>query len=242
MRKLIYEKNFTLTTGSLDNYDNFRPYAILDLFQEVAGEHAYLLGLGYQAMIEKNYAWVITKNKYQIYKYPTSNEIVKVITWPSVAGRADFDRNYKIVNQNNEVIVRGISKWCIIDVTTRKICRSGNIDYNGEFYEEETLEFDRINNLPKEELTFLYNHVVRSSQLDHYQHLNNAKYSDIILDALDLNENQEIFEIQINNQREVRKGETIEVYSKKTDEGYLLYGFLGNGNVSFSSIVKIKNK
>ena len=60
------ELEFRLTVGDLDCYDNLTPYAISNLFQEVASLHAEELNVGYEVMKEKGLAWIIARNNIEL--------------------------------------------------------------------------------------------------------------------------------------------------------------------------------
>ena len=47
MSKLYYEEQIKLRTNDFDQFDNLKPSAILDIFQDVAGTHATIIGTGY---------------------------------------------------------------------------------------------------------------------------------------------------------------------------------------------------
>ena len=244
LKEMFKSDSFHLTTGNLDEFDRLRPYAILDLFQEMACNHAEEIGVGYEAMLSKGYYWIITKNKYIINKYPKPSETVQVQTWPIAPGRADFDRAYQILSLDGEVLVEGRSKWCVIDNTTRKIIRSDKVDFNGKYIDRDLqVVFERGNLLNKNDLEFMFDYTVRPSMLDHYHHMNNAKYAEVVLDALELTSDQLIEELQINNFNEVKCQEVIKVYKKIIDNYVHIYGYTLNNDeydkLAFNAIVKI---
>ena len=239
------ECEFLLTAGMLDEYDKLRPYSILDLFQEMACRHADEIGVGYHKMLSDGYNWVITKNKFEIHKYPEASESVLVYTWPIAPGRADFDRAYLIKTLNGEILVEGKSKWCVIDSQTHKIIRSDKIKFNGEYINKESnIEFDRSTILKQNELDFLFDYVVTPSMLDHYHHMNNAKYAEVVYDALRLQSNEEIKTLQINNLKELKCGEIIKVFKTQINDTVYVYGYTEEQNeynkLAFNSIIQLK--
>lgn len=239
------EYTFHLTTGMLDQYDRLRPYAILDLFQEMAGFHAEEIGVGYDAMIQKGYNWVITKNKFEVKKYPKANENIKVYTWPIIPGKCDFDRGYLIKDQNDEVLVEGKSKWCVIDSITHKIIRSDNVVFNGEYINRNSnIEFERTPLLNVTDLEYKFDYIVRPSMLDHYHHMNNAKYAEVVLDVLDLDETTVIQTLQINNFHEIKCGEIIKLYYTTKNDLVYIYGYTNESTnyttLAFNALVKLK--
>ena len=51
--------DFFIHTRDVNYNDIIKPTALLDMFQDLAGIHASELGVGYDVLKEKNYAWVI---------------------------------------------------------------------------------------------------------------------------------------------------------------------------------------
>ena len=181
----IYKRDYYLRTSDFSCCDILNPHAILDLFQDVAGLHADVLDIGFDKLFNRNLIWVLIRTKFEIIKNPTMYDKCTVITWPKEKGKVDFDREYLIVNENNEVLVKGISKWVIVNYLTRRISLTRDIDYNCIIHDETNFNepFDKIDdfdvtNLPYEETYIDY------SLLDHNGHLNNINYARIVMNIL----------------------------------------------------------
>ena len=239
---MIKEEQFHLTTGDLDGFDNLRPYAILDLFQEMAGNHAEDIGVGYETMLNKDYFWIVSKNKYYVHKYPKTSEKVIVRTWPLPPGRADFDRSYQILNLDNELLIEGKSKWCVVEAQSKRIVRSDNIHFNGDYCNDfcNNIEFTKLPLLKKEDLEYRFSFEVRPSSVDHYHNMNNAKYSEIVLDCLELDDAKRIKSMQINYLHESKIGAKLDIYMKREENIIYVYGYLENEVASFQAEVEIE--
>ena len=125
-----YIKEYCVT-DNMCGYDRMiKPSGLLDILQSVAGEHAMVLGIGYEALKEKGYAFVLARIKYDLYRPIKRYSKVVVETTPLVPGRIDFDRDFEIYDfDTNELIGVATSKWIIIDLNNRKICRSSVFEY-----------------------------------------------------------------------------------------------------------------
>ena len=82
MSLLTFKKNFTLTNGMFDEHYGIKPYAILDIFQRVAGDHADKLGIGTLYCEKNNYAWILARQEVYLYNNPNPTETVIVRTFP----------------------------------------------------------------------------------------------------------------------------------------------------------------
>ena len=110
-----HKTNITLYNSYFDLNDALTPKSILNIFQDVASVHAEEIGVGYSDMLAKNLYWVLSRVKFDIIKQPTPNQTVIVETWPLEKGRIDFDRDFLITSTDGEVLIKGTSKWCVID-------------------------------------------------------------------------------------------------------------------------------
>ena len=115
MEKNIFEKEFELRISDFDCFDKIKPSVILDFFQDVAGEHADILSVGFNDLIKKDLIWVLVRTKYEVIKEPNLYSKIKIKTWPHPKGRIDFDRDYLILDENNNINLK-IEALYFIDV------------------------------------------------------------------------------------------------------------------------------
>lgn len=210
-----YSTKFRIRTSDLDEYDHLKLYVYFDFFQDVAGFHAESIGLGYKDTIDKNIAWILMKNKVSIYDYPAPYEIITVKTYPTGINKLDFIRDYEVFNQNNQIIARGTSQWCIIDINTKKILRTNALNFPSElnepsFYNE---KIAKINLANTNELTKKSEYVTQYSDLDHYHHTNNARYAEMIYNAMDLR-NVFVTEMILNYNLETPVNKKLSIFTR----------------------------
>ena len=129
MEKNVFEKEFELRISDFDCFDKIKPSVILDFFQDVAGEHADILSVGFNDLIKKDLIWVLVRTKYEVIKEPNLYSKIKIKTWPHPKGRIDFDRDYLILDENNNILIKGTSKWVIVNYKTRRLSLTKDIDF-----------------------------------------------------------------------------------------------------------------
>lgn len=239
---MIYKEQYRLVTGNFDSYDRIRPDSIFDYFQVGAGAHAVNLQLGYDDLLQQNKIWVLLRSKFIIIKYPKVNDLIKVITWPLPKQRIEYERQYQIVDENDEILIKGTSIWCLVDTNTRMISRFPLL-YPGDFYNEDNFSepYDKLPTFDLSEFVFSYQHQVRFSDLDHNRHMNNARYSELIINSLDLSDEKVISEVDINFINETKQGDMIRVYKKKNNNHYFLIGFKDD-LITFKAFVRINHQ
>ena len=62
----LWEKEYNLRASDFDKYNHIKPSAVLDLFQDAAGQHAIILGVGFEDMLKRSFLWVLTKIKFKV--------------------------------------------------------------------------------------------------------------------------------------------------------------------------------
>lgn len=239
MEYMKYTTKVRLYNSYFDANDQISPKAILNIFQDVAAFHAETIGVGYKTMLQKNLIWVISRIKYDILKTPELNEEVIVETWPHEKGRVDFDRDIKITSTSGETLIIGTTKWCVVNLQTRRLERSDNINYSGSIYPHKNYnsEFNRLKINPKDFET-QYSHIVRFSDTDHNKHLNNTNYATFISNAI---QTKIIKHFEINFLNEAMLDDEISISTYKTNNEEYVIGSIDN-KLIFSSLVSEINQ
>lgn len=223
--------------------DNIRPSAILDLFQDIAGIHANELNIGYLDLLKENLYWIVLAWDIKVIsRIPKFGEDIKVITWPKVAYRLEFEREFEIRDINNNLLIIGNSDWILMDSVKRKIERANRVEFKGEYYKSNNFS-DKMNhrlNLEIDNIDLEYDYKVEVTDLDHNGHLNNARYLDIIYN-MDINKaHKSIKSLKISFIHEAMYNEIIHVIHGIKD-GFDLYLGYVKDELSFEVMVKLED-
>ena len=97
--KDLWEKEYYLRAADFDKYNRIKPSAILELFQDAAGQHALEIGVGFDDMFARSYLWVLTRIKFKILSNPENYQKVIIKTWPLAPNRLSYRREYCIENE-----------------------------------------------------------------------------------------------------------------------------------------------
>ena len=234
MKNNEYILNTTVLSGQCDSLMRLRTEACFMSFQDVASRHALFLGIDDFSLLEKDNAlWVVSKTKIKINRLPRWNDEISVRTWPMGAEGVRCNRCYQIIN-DGEVFINGITEWVIIDATSRTLRKVESTSYPNdiEWIKEKSIEekFRRF----KDDFTeddFVYKRLVRSGDIDVTHHTNNVTYITMLLDTFSVKEleSMTLKEVEISYLNESLEGETLSIYRKKTDEGYLFKITKDNG-------------
>lgn len=222
MSKLYYEKKVQLTSEMFNDQNQLTQQAILNLFQMVAGEHATQLNIDYRQLNKRNLMWVVVRNRHHIIQHPKVNDIVIISTWPHKANRIEYDREYRIKSLNNDCLIIGDSKWCIVDKSTRKIACIKDILVEGDFFEQKNFDtpLKSIQNKDFSNRNIVFQFQVNSSQIDVNNHLNNTEYAFMIEQCLQ-SKKISIQDFEINYVKETKLNEILEF--KIIEENQIIY-------------------
>ena len=229
MNSAYLERTYHLRTSDFDMRSRILPAAVLDLFQDTAGEHATALRIGYLDLRDRNLCWMLSRVTYRVIKQPKIFSDVVVRTWPLESKRIEFDRDYAVYNTDGELLIVGSSQWVILDVTDRespRIVPARGFEMNiPEYRTERSMEkpFKRI--APTFE-TDSEPYFTKScyTDIDTNGHVNNIKYSNFVLNALDLPPEKEITSFRIDFIKEIMDGDPIKVTYKREDSVILCRG------------------
>ena len=106
--KRLWEREYILRANDFDKFNHIKPSAVLELFQDAAGQHAEEIGVGFDAMIQRSYLWVLTRIKFKMLISPVKYQRVIVKTWPLVPNKLVYRREYSIENEHGEKL---IARW-----------------------------------------------------------------------------------------------------------------------------------
>lgn len=236
-----YEKNYYLRTSDFDCRGKLLPSAVLDLFQDAAGSHADKMGIGHDDMIKQDIVWVLTKVKFKVFADAKMHRSVKVKTWPVKPGILSFNREYLVEDENGDVLIKGTSEWVFMHVLRRKVVAVGDVyPFDEGFVQERAFEekLSKIHDFEAESESFPF--VAGFSQLDINGHVNNTKYANYALDALDLMEDEIIDVFQLDFRKEITRGEKMTVGYRKCDKDILLKGQNADGVNMFLCKIELK--
>lgn len=229
-----HELDFFITDNMTGSLNTIKPTAVLDIFQSLAGSHVKLLDLSVDKMISSGYAWVLQSVKYEKTADIKSETYVKGVTVALKPVGVFYDREYLIRDKNDNVLIKGTSRWVIVNIKTRKIELGKRFTYPENELCEQNMqnEFGKPERLRGSEtdMTKIGEYEVRKSETDILGHMNNTRYADLIFNFFP----ESLKSLEIEYVKEIKAGECVSVYKK--DDGCKTYlsGFV-NGEKRFVS-------
>ena len=229
--ELFCREKYRVRVTDFDSHMHFRPAAILESFQEIAGTHAQNMGIGYYDMIDKNIIWVLVRVKYQLFAEPRLYQSVFLETWPLKPGRLGFQREYVIKDENENILAKGTSDWVCVHSEKRRIVSATDVCPIGSKYREEKNFAEKLSKIRPFDEGAKYDITTRYSDLDMNGHVNNTKYADYVLDALMLPKEKCVVSFQIEFHKELGADAPFALNIVKQDNSVLACGKSGDTNI-----------
>lgn len=152
--------------------------ALFNYFQEIAWEHAHLLGYGWEHLLQKGWFWVLSRVEAEIYRLPQWTDQVTLLTWPRGVDGIFALRDFEIYDGQGEKIIAATSSWLVLSTQSHRPVRN---DWYYEFDFANRSALDRnATKLNEQKLEPQFTEIidVRIGDIDINQHVNNVRYID----------------------------------------------------------------
>lgn len=240
-RTFVYrhDKDYDVRYTDVDVLDNIKLSSLLSIMEESACLSADELGFGYNALKDGNYGFILVNWYIKLDRMINLEDKLHILTWPIKPQRLQVYRDFELYC-GDEKVGTAISRWCIVDLTdfsfkpTSVIYDKVNIEYNDfrcmEFKDWKLLDCDG---------DLSYSRNIAYTDYDHYNHVNNTKYADFIMDAfgVEFMKKHVISSAQITYVKQCKEGEKLDFY-KLFDGGYYLVDGRVDGETRVRSRLK----
>lgn len=154
-----------------------RLLSLINYLEEAAWKNSHALGFSVNHLLEEGVSWVMQRLKLDVIQWPKHNDQVFVDTWASGLDRFLTYRDFKIYNEEKELIATAKTNWIVLDITTRKMIRIPDFIRDARF----SVERDNLPPLSEkiikvEHLEKLLDYQVLERDIDRNGHVNNANY------------------------------------------------------------------
>jgi acyl-ACP thioesterase len=186
--------------------------------QEIAWEHANLLGFGYNQLKEKNQFWVLSRLQVKIDRRPSWTEDFTLETWSRGTDGFFGYRDYIFADEKGNSIIQATSSWLVLDTDSKRIVRLNNFKEFPE-YNESVFGTNAPKVKPPKSDKSLDFTPVRFNEIDINQHFNTGRYLERIIDSysFDFHEKNELVEFEVNFLKEGMPTDRLGVKKQKSD-------------------------
>lgn len=174
-----YTKEHALKVYEVTCFGDLKLLGLFNILQEVASEHADLLGIGYQACCKAGVAWVAASYHVDIKRLPQMGEKVFIETWIRDCLAVTSQRCYRIKDAKGNILIEGLTNWALINTNSlRPVAIAKNLKINMDEIDGERLSFsdEKIRLAPPEKIDTESHFISRFDEMDTNFHVNNAIY------------------------------------------------------------------
>jgi acyl-ACP thioesterase len=171
------------TVGYMDIDPAFRmrPGALARVLQEAAVTHSERVGIRNRDLVRNGAAWVLHKMAFDVARWPTFGEDIRVLTWHRGGRGFKAFRDFEIWT-GDERLVAAATLWLFIDLARKRPRR-----FPSEWAQTYTVEDDQALAVdldawqpPPADETVTTPVTLRSSDFDPLGHVNNTAYFDFL--------------------------------------------------------------
>lgn len=181
----FYQETFKVRANETDANQNLTIPALANYLQEAAWSHSIELKVSFHDLIPQGLTWVMFRLALHLTRLPKHGENVTIETWPSGVTSKHVFRDYRILDNKNELIGTAKSSWVVFDFHQRKVVavpdfiKEIKIDADRQpvQYQEEKVSIGSNFNLQKEIHVGWYD-------IDVNRHVNNLSYIRWLIDTL----------------------------------------------------------
>lgn len=235
----FYEREFKVGVNDVSSDGVCTKKSILAFFETAACEYCDSVGYGILTMNQTKKSWVLLNWKVEFIKYPAYGQTVKVKTWMRDTFACSCYRDFILYDSQGVIYAKGTTKWAFIDIY-KGLCRLSE-----QVIAACAPETDCVFNCKKldklalpDNLNYVFDYIVKKSDIDVNMHMHNLNYLSIAEDALsncDVNE-YDTLEIFYKNQSKL--GELLCVLKTETQNEKTV---AINGNGTLKAVVKVYN-
>lgn len=207
-------KTFFLASEYVNPYLELKLPSFFGMMQSIAAEDVEDKGINKSQTIDKGCTWIVSRVEVDIIETPCFPDTITLDTYPGEDFKILFPRYFRIRNQEGKELVRASSIWALLDLNKR-VCVTAPFEQRLEAeHHEGELPLPQKIKTP-EEATLVESRLVRCSDIDLNNHLNNVKYIDFIFDTHDASyyEKKKLKHFIINYNHEVKAGQTVDLYT-----------------------------
>jgi acyl-ACP thioesterase len=186
----VLEKEYTIHVYETGPDGRVSLPSLFNFMQDIASEHAVVLGYGRDDLLKDNHFWVLSRMFAVFSSLPEWSETIVTKTWPAGVDKLFAMRNYDLSDKRGVNVAYASSAWLIIDRDTRKFQRP---DEFLRKYDRENQQIQIPVRYPAklgeadENGTLSPSFKVKVGDLDINLHTNNVNYLKWVTDTYDLN-------------------------------------------------------
>lgn len=209
----MFSETFRVRFSECDTEGKLTFPALVNFFQDVAGDHYYFAGYDFFRIRRMGFYWVILSWDIEVLQYPRADDTVTVNTFINRSNKNFCVRSFELKSKEGDVLARATSNWVICSAQTDRMACVPQELINA-------VTIDEYAPMKRMSLTFHAGEFalppvsfpVTRHHLDLNGHINNVNYIRFLLDEVD--KSASVKRLQIYYLAATREGETLSIFSR----------------------------
>ncbi|MCF0150821.1 MAG: hypothetical protein HUJ80_05380 [Firmicutes bacterium] len=211
------------------------------IFQNIAGEHADLLGCGYDDLLPKGLFFAITNSRAEIRRMPKEGERLILRTCIGKVSHLFCPRYYRLYTEDEELLAESAVRWVLMDIQKRCAVNPADVkvSISGDRNPWQLQEASAVKPSATDRMEI---YTVTEADLDVNGHMNNTRYFDAACGLL-AEETQGLFltHVAMEYRNELRLGQTMQIsIGKQHDPSTQEDVFYLEGNTEEKSVFRMR--
>lgn len=215
---------------------------LLEWMQRAGDAQLGHYGVSLDEMIRQGMAWMLVTIDLEWKRLPVYGETIEMVTWNRGATGVQWQRDFRIYGPDSaDWIAQARTSWVLVDLNKRRILRASACPYDLPVHPD-----DCVGGMPRKvevpaglKQEHAYDMTVRVSSIDMNGHLNNARFGDICLDAMQPEELERgLSRFRITYHREAVLNDKIAVIRSAWQDGHcFISGISDEGTAYFDAVI-----
>ena len=202
-----YTRKYLIHYSEIDGKRRLTVPTLIHYLEDIAVLNSEAQGLTLDYYEKNSCGWMLLKWDIIIHRLPLFNETIKIITRPYSFKNFLANRQYKIFDSSENLLVEAKTVWLLADIISRKPLRVPEEMYiKFDTARDSDKYFDKLEDLKP---TNLGNHSLRikvcEQDIDTNKHVNNVKYVEWALQSLpsDFVSSHFVYRVIVNYKKEL---------------------------------------
>ncbi|NRT12800.1 acyl-[acyl-carrier-protein] thioesterase [Flavobacterium sp. 14A] len=219
----IHSKDWEINFSQCMPNDYLKYTELCNILQLTAASHSDIGGISFSDMQEFNQAWVLSRMRVEVSALPKWRDTVTVTTWINTLENSRSIRALE-VHLNGKKIIGSETFWAVFNTSRRRPEALALAHDHFELFPDKkaTIEgFSKIKISTEKEI--LFEKMIKLSDLDIVNHVNNVKYLEWCLDLVDEKTilYQRIKSFEMNFLKELSLKDKVVIHENVAEDAYI---------------------
>ena len=184
---MIIKHDFEIVFRDVGKSNTITNSAILNMLENIAGMHSNQVGYGLNTIDKTGVTWVLLNWKLRVFSRPIYGSKLRVETWARTTVKFYTYRDFRVYDEENNLVAIATSKWTLLNANTMSIERI-TPELIGLYMPENVPVFEdepEPNKLAApQEISQEYTYTVARRDIDINNHMHNLFYLDLAYETL----------------------------------------------------------